>query len=192
MQTDVVAKRDIRSSRGLLIAKRGEHGSAVDVVPHEKVNFGKVAVYWGHRTRWYWVSPGEVDWVDKELKPIFIAQRRPGPRPISSKCIRAFPKYELDCSFHFGCNLRKLREIRGISQSQLASRMGLRQSAISYRERKPKAASDEFVRRSSKILQVPPFLFLFPLEDLGAYMTARLFLSGASSAFCEEEKCPTS
>jgi len=193
MQTDVTAKKDIKSGKGLLIARKGDKGCAVDVLPHEKSNYGKVAVYWGFRTRWYWSEPGELEWVEKDLKSVFIAQRRLGLQPVSSKCIKSFPKYELDCSFHFGVNLRRLREIRGISQSQLASRMGLRQSAISYRERKPKAASDEFVRRSAKILQVPPFLFLFPLEELGEYMTARLFLSGASSAFCEEDAaCLTS
>jgi len=188
MEVTAVASVDIRSGKGLLIARKGDAGRVFsDPIPNDSFNFGKVAVRWADRRRWYWVDPRLLDFSEPLDRGRFasLQERKIGRGGSAAARFPCFDSDRTADSVHFGRNLRLLREIRGISQSELAKKMGLRQSTISYREGKRRAPGDSFVRRSSEILRVPSFYFLFPVEDVGEYLAARLFLYGASSAFCD-------
>ncbi len=74
---------------------------------------------------------------------------------------------------NFGQKLRRLREERGISQQELAKRLGYKSNSYIYDiERGDFIPSDEKIKRLAKALMIPSFrikeiLFESKLESLG-------------------------
>ncbi len=74
---------------------------------------------------------------------------------------------------NFGQKLRRLREERGISQQELAKRLGYKSNSYIYDiERGDFIPSDEKIKRLAKALMIPSFrikeiLFESKLEDMG-------------------------
>lgn len=189
----VVSKKAIVSDKGLLLAEAGRSGELQgDRLPHERRNVGRVCVLFEGLKRCYWVDPDQLECVGgQEIKGYAAASSRWGV--IRSPRRLKLPRYSDGLEFDFGRNLKLFREARGLSQVQLAEMMEVRQSTISYREGKRNSPGRKFVSKVSGLLEVPPFSFFFPLDDVGKYMAARLFLNSASSAFLEQEgECPRS
>lgn len=185
MKVRVKVLERIVTRKGLTLAMPGEEGFAKgDLRPYETRNLGKVAVLFKGRSRWYWVDPKMLEWVSGDdpdrftAKPLESVESLPGPSH--------FPRWEGGLDFNFGKNLKLIRRARKLSQNQLAELMGIRQSTVSYREGRANSPGRVFMHKASEVLEVPPFSFFFPLDDVGRYMTAKMFLHGASSALCED------
>ena len=70
--------------------------------------------------------------------------------------------------FHFGENLRIVRQAKGISQEAMALFMGMSQTSFCNMEKRSTVPSHEVVERLAKVLEVEPSLLLSGrnLEDL--------------------------
>jgi len=184
----VQAADEIRSRRKMRIARAGERGKAVaGAEPSDGDNYGRVFVRWNGRKHGYWVEPAAIRFIDPVDPARYIAQAPDEPDEPEQLPPPALPCGSFSFEYDFGRNLRLIRRARSMSQGALVEAMGrhglpLTQSTVSYRESSPDAPGQAFLRAAARALQVPPFIFLFPLASLGEYDQACHFLLGVSSA----------
>lgn len=186
----VIAVVDIRTRKGMLIAKFGEGGNAVsDTLPADKENCGRVFVRWKKRRHGYWVEPDQIRFTTNVNLERYVAKE-----PVSSvengDNLPSLPRGSFSFDYDFGQNLKLIRRARDLSQGDLGMRMGkhglpLAQSTISYREASPEAPGREFLRVAARVLEVPPFVFLFPMSQMEEYGAANRFMLQMSSAMSE-------
>ena len=176
----------------MLIAQVGEEGKAErNVRPADHDNYGKVFVRWRGLRHGYWVRPDDIRFAGAARPESFIAVRVAHARAEDNGGeLPALPRGSFSFDYDFGSNLKLIRRARSLSQGELGAQMGkhglpLAQSTISYRESSPEAPGREFLRAAARALEVPPFVFLFPLAKLGEYAAAKRFLLNMSSAMAE-------
>jgi len=183
----VTAADEIYTRGGMLIARAGEVGEAVrDAVPADAGNCGRVFVRWGGRRHGYWVDRDDVRFL-KAVNVSHYVARPAAKEDNGDEEVPPLPSGSFSYDYDFGLNLRLIRRARRLSQGALCRRMGenglpLAQSTISYRESNPQAPGREFLRAAARALEVPPFIFLFPVAQLEEYQRAKKFLLMMSSA----------
>lgn len=183
----ITAKADIVTKKGFTIAKGGDVGFAArDARPHDVSNLGKVLVFFGGRSHGYWCDVDQLTAVDSAIKlEEFIS--KPLPKP-----------YQCDLpvadqlKYHFGKNLKLVRDSRQLSQAELGQRMRkfgvkLAQSTVCYRENSPNCPSGRFVNAASGALDIPAYILFLPLDNVEVFNEARKFISNMSSSLCEKE-----
>lgn len=176
----VTAACDIVTERGFIVARSGNAGRVKTGHPHDPCNYYKVLVFFGKRKHGYWCSP-------KQLSgPASLERYVAWPPPV--KKVMSVPKGSQH-DYHFGKNLRLIREARKLSQiglGKLMSRNGLRaaQSTICYREQRPDCPSGKFINAAAKSLDVPAFMFFVPLEDCKVIESAGEFVQDVRKMLC--------
>ena len=179
----VTAKTNIVTEKGFCIARRGDPGRAVrDRTPHDPSNFGKVLVYFNEHKHGYWVERDQLRF-PKDIKTHLYVSEKPAvvdPYEGAKRLPELGPT-----SYHFGENLRLVRMARRISQSALSERMGVTQSAISYREQQEHCPNGEFIDAAARVLKVPAFIFFVPLGKRTWFDGAKTFINQLSSSICE-------
>jgi len=181
--SNVVANEDIITSKGFKVASKGDRGMAVKGArPHEGSNFGKVLVYFNGRTHGYWVDASILKFNRGVDSASFIASRPEFKDPYAGE--PELPKAS-PASYHFGNNLKLIRRSRRLSQIQLSELIGVRQSAISYRERQAYSPCGEFVTAAATALAVPEFVFFLPMDNCAMFSGMRQFICRLSSTLCE-------
>lgn len=179
----VTARRDIVSSKGFHVAAAGDRGTPVSGArPCRPEHWHRVLVVWCGRSRGYWCSPEDLSGFDSRpylaLPPVREQEHLPAASAL---------KY----IFHFGSNLRRLREARSLTQTELAAAMtktgfGTAQSTVCYRERREDAPGSLFVSAAARALSVPPFVFYINWGRCEDFTLAKSFLCRMSSAVCKE------
>lgn len=186
----VIAVQDIYTRKGMLIAKVGESGDALpNTSPADKDNCGRVFVRWKKRLHGYWVEPDQLRFT-KDVKLDNYIAKDPGSNKDGEDVLPALPRGSFSFDFDFGKNLKLIRRARALSQEELRERMSKfgvssAQSTISYREASPEAPGLEFLRAAAQALEVPPFMFLFPVDKMDEYGEAKKFMMRMSSAMAE-------
>lgn len=157
----VKARWDLRSQRGMLIAKKDRTGVAIRGHKAHGRNIGKVAVKWaGRRTKIYWHLLDDLEFLDTPVDPYaYIAQP-----PNSLLGYPRLPTPPGHNEFDFGRNLKNFRLDCGLKQWQLAelmSKAGTRvvQTTISNWERRRESPDGVYVMALSKALNVPALTF---------------------------------
>lgn len=178
----VRAKHDIVSDKGFRVARAGDVGTPVpDAKPCRPEHWNKVRVVWRGRSRGYWCDPAALH-ARAKLKGFLALQ------PEHARA--SVPVSSAGCEFHFGRNLRRLREARNVTQSELARAMtkagfSAAQSTVCCRERRADAPGSLFVAAAAKALAVQPFVFHIDWT-CRALTDAKAFLCRMSSALCLE------
>jgi hypothetical protein len=186
----VIAVQDIYTRKGMLIAKVGESGEAMpNTLPADKDNCGRVFVRWRKCNHGYWVEPDQLRFTKSINLENYVA-RDPASNGDGGDVLPALPRGSFSFDFDFGKNLKLIRRARALSQEELRERMSQfgvnsAQSTISYREASPEAPGLEFLRAVAQALEVPPFMFLFPVDKMGEYGEAKRFMMRMSSALAE-------
>jgi len=177
----VKAKCDIVSTKGFCVARTGDVGKPVlGVRPCRPEHWNKVPVIWRGCKRGYWCDPADLQ-SRRDLRDFLAAP--------PDRARKALPVSAVSYEFHFGKNLRRLRESRKLTQAELACAMteagfGAAQSTVCYRERRPDAPGSLFVDAAAKVLAVPPFIFYLDWGSCEAFTSAKAFLCCMSSAVC--------
>lgn len=184
----VTARKEIKTDKGLVVAQKGDQGEpAAGAKPHEPGNWGKVLVHWNGKTHGYWCDPHLLKFPKGAEPADYVAVRQEyDPYALAPKLPASVEQYE----YHFGHNLKVIREARHMSQAMLGRKMGefgvdTAQSTICYREGCPESPSGQFLRAAARALDVPPFVFFIDLNDCKVYNSARKFLNGMSEELCE-------
>ena len=185
----VEARNDIRTRSGLRIAMKGDGGRAIPLrKPNEPANWNKVLVQFKGRTRRYWVWPDDVTFANGADLGNFIAI----PAQFDRYDQPPLPANKTSYDYHFGRNLKLIRESREISQATLGKRMGgmlegdaLAQSTIAYREQCAHSPNGSFTDAAAKALDVMPFVFYMPLEYCDVFPVVFKYLRKFSNSLCK-------
>jgi hypothetical protein len=184
----VVAKRDIKTRSGLRIAVKDDVGYAIPArTPNESSNWNKVLVQWSGRTRRYWVYPDDIKFKESSGASYVAIPHKFSrySQPVLAQC-------NVKHGYHFGHNLRTIRESRGISQVALGRAMAehmngvpLAQSTIAYREQCQHSPNGAFIDAVSAALSIMPFVLFLPLERCDVFPFISTFLRTFSKSLCK-------
>lgn len=163
----VRAKFELRSPKGMLIAKKGRLGQALRGYKAYSRAVGKVAVKWkGRRVKIYWHELDELEFIDAPVDiAAYVAQ--PPDKLLNYPPLPAPAKHD---AVDFGRNLRAFRQERGFSQAELASRLselGLSvvQTTVSNWERRAKPPGGLQISILAEALDVPVMIFFINYRD---------------------------
>lgn len=159
----VKARRDLVSAGGLPIAEAGDTGRvALDRVPTRKEHYGLVPVYWGTRSRAYWVSASDLKAVGRgDVRKLVKVSPVPEKEPTLPVPRRGAGQ----SGYNFGRMLQRVRQARGLSQEALAKAMRkvgsvrVSQATLSKWEARADSPSGEFIAAVAAALDVPAFMF---------------------------------
>lgn len=181
----VTARQDIVTDKNFTVAFSGDKGHAMrGARPHDSGNFGRVLVYFKSRDHGYWCRPEYLAPLGRGEIADFIAHPPVETVPL------VLPAAEGNYEYHFGKNLKIIRDSRGLSQIELGKRMGkhgseLAQSTICYRENSAHCPGGKFVSAAAQALSVPDFIFFLPLDKCTVFNDACKFINCMSSGLCE-------
>jgi hypothetical protein len=177
-----MAAAPVRTRGGLLLANAGEKGRAVvGATPSSSTNWGRVLVLWRDQAHAYWCRQADLTAPDGLLDSC-VARK---PERASAIKLPSAGAYR----YHFGENLRMIRQARRVSQMELGARMAaqgfsVRQSTVSHWERSRACPSGEFVDSAARALRVAPYAFFLPLDDCKSLLRTGDSLRVLSSALC--------
>ena len=184
----VRAKSDLRSSRGMLIAKQGRTGEAIRDHKAYGRNIGKVAVKWqGRRKKIYWHLLDELEFLGEPVDPFAYVARPPNS-------LLSYPPLPVPSShneFNFGENLKAFRRDRKLRQWELAALMtqaGVRvaQTTISNWERRRESPDGVYVKALSTALRVPSIVFFINYRDCTWLDRTIEYLTKVRDVMCPE------
>ena len=184
----VKARTDLYAANGkLLVAKRDRVGTAVRKSTTRVTNFNKVAVQWNGRRKLYWHHFHDLEFVQADLAPEAYIAVPPG----QILDLPALPQPPTHYDYHFGDNLRRFREERGVPQWRLAKLLtdvgiAVAQTTISYWERNDTAPNGTYVRGLSQVLNIPVFMFFINFRDCEWLRRVRTYVNKLADSLCEE------
>ncbi len=184
----VRAKRDLRSRRGMLIAKKDRVGEAIRHHEAYGRNIGRVAVKWrGRRTKIYWHLLDDLEFLTSPVDPhAYVAQ--PANSLLAYPPLPEPPGHN---EFDFGRNLKNFRRDRKLKQWQLAELMtetGVRvvQTTVSNWERRKEAPDGVYVKALAKAMNVPALTFFINYRDCAWLDSTIEYLTKVRDIICRE------
>lgn len=184
----VRARRDLRSQRGMLIAKKDREGEAIRGHEAHGRNVGKVAVKWkGRRTKIYWHLLDDLEFLSAPVDPYAYVARPPNS-------LLAYPQLPAPPGhnkYDFGHNLKSFRLDRKLKQWQLArlvTNTGVHvvQTTISNWERRKDAPDGAYVRALATALDVPALAFFINYRDCTWLDATIVYLVKVRDVLCHE------
>jgi DNA-binding XRE family transcriptional regulator len=183
----VIAIKDVRTERGLLIATEGTEGVALYKHRATPSNYFKMPVRWGRRRKVYWCDPGDLELVDATMdKAAYVALP-----PDNLLNFPPLPSPPDIYDYHFGRNLKQFRRDKKLSQTQLAERLTFSnkpasQTTISYWERQREAPRGRYTHALSEALEIPAFLFFVNFSDCVWLGEAERYMTRLKQSLCKD------